>query len=59
MRRRLADFELLHNTEIDSEGEQSAMMADSEPASINEALKKKVWVNTIKEELEAIERNKT
>lgn len=35
------------------------MMVEYEPASINEALKKKVWVNYMKEELEAIERNKT
>lgn len=59
--RRLVDFELLQDTEIDSEGEviHSAMIVDFEPVSINEALKKKVWVNTMKEELEAIERNKT
>ncbi|XP_050918821.1 uncharacterized protein LOC127136281 [Lathyrus oleraceus] len=34
-------------------------MVDSEPVIINESLKKKVWVNSIKEELEAIEINKT
>ncbi|XP_050919449.1 uncharacterized mitochondrial protein AtMg00820-like [Lathyrus oleraceus] len=34
-------------------------MVDSEPASINEALKKMVWVNSMKEEFEAIERKKT
>lgn len=32
---------------------------DHEPVSVNEALKKKVWMKTMKEELEAIERNKT
>lgn len=32
-------------------------MVDYEPVSINEALKMKVWVNVIKEEPEAIERN--
>lgn len=35
------------------------MMMESEPISINEALKNKVWVNVIKEELEVIKRNKT
>lgn len=34
-------------------------MVDSEPVSINEDLKKKVRVNAMKEELEAIERNNT
>ncbi|XP_058783167.1 uncharacterized protein LOC131657826 [Vicia villosa] len=32
---------------------------DSEPVGIEEALKKKLWLNAMKEELEAIERNKT
>ncbi|XP_058783465.1 eukaryotic translation initiation factor 3 subunit C-like [Vicia villosa] len=32
---------------------------DSEQVCIEEALKKKVWLNVMKEELEAIERNKT
>lgn len=35
------------------------MMVGSKPISIIEAFKKKVWVNSRKEELEAIERNKT
>ncbi|XP_050889195.1 uncharacterized protein LOC127094397 [Lathyrus oleraceus] len=34
-------------------------MVDSELVGVNKALKKKVWVNAMKEELEAIERNKT
>ncbi|XP_050876318.1 uncharacterized mitochondrial protein AtMg00820-like [Lathyrus oleraceus] len=34
-------------------------MVNSETVSIIEALKRKVWVNTMKEELEAIERNMT
>lgn len=38
---------------------KSAMILDFEPDIINEALKKKVWVNVMKEELKAIERNKT
>ena len=32
---------------------------DSKPLGIEEALKKKVWLTTMKKELEAIERNKT
>ena len=35
------------------------MLVDFEPLGIEEALKKKVWMNAMKEELEAIERNKT
>ncbi|XP_058761033.1 uncharacterized protein LOC131634384 [Vicia villosa] len=59
--RRFAEFDMLRDTEIDSKGEviQCAMMVDFESVSINEALKKKVWLKSMKEELEAIERNKT
>ena len=35
------------------------MLVDSEPVSVEEALKKKVWLKVMKEELEAIKRNKT
>ncbi|XP_058726097.1 uncharacterized mitochondrial protein AtMg00820-like [Vicia villosa] len=35
------------------------MLVDSEPLGIEEVLKKKVWLNAMKEEIEAIERNKT
>ena len=35
------------------------MLVDSGPVSVEEALNKKVWMNAMKEELEAIERNKT
>ncbi|XP_050878745.1 uncharacterized mitochondrial protein AtMg00820-like [Lathyrus oleraceus] len=34
-------------------------MVEYEPVSINTDLNKKAWVNSMKEELEAIERNKT
>ncbi|XP_058758940.1 uncharacterized protein LOC131632176 [Vicia villosa] len=49
------------DTEVDSEGKvvQCATLVDSEPVGIEEALKKKVWLNATKEELEVIERNKT
>ena len=52
---------MLHDTEVDSEEEiiQCAMLVDSELVGIEEALKQKVWLNAMKEELEAIERNKT
>ena len=52
---------MLQDTEVDLEGKviQCAMLVDSEPLGIEEALKKKVWINAMKEELEAIERNKT
>ncbi|XP_050909720.1 uncharacterized mitochondrial protein AtMg00820-like [Lathyrus oleraceus] len=35
------------------------MLVDSEPISIEEALKKKVWLKIMNEELEAIEKNNT
>src|ERR1043165_5771682 len=35
------------------------MLVDSEPLGIEEALEKKVWLDVMKEELEAIKRNKT
>ncbi|KAK2372692.1 putative mitochondrial protein [Trifolium repens] len=59
--RRFADFEMLQDTEVDSEGEviQCAMLVDSEPVSTEEALKQQVWLQAMKEELDAIKRNKT
>ena len=41
---------MLHDTEVDSEGEivQCATLVDSEPVGIEEALKKKVWLNAMK-----------
>ena len=44
---------MLQDTEVDSEGEivQCAMLVDSEPVSVKEALKKKVLLNSMKEEL--------
>lgn len=52
---------MLQDTGIDFEGEviQCAMMMDFELDSINEALKKKLWLKGMKEELETIERNHT
>ena len=59
--RRYAEFDMLQDTEVDSEGEviQCAMLVDSEPISTEEALKQKLWLKAMKEELDAIERNKT
>ncbi|KAK2439768.1 hypothetical protein QL285_011252 [Trifolium repens] len=52
---------MLQDTEVDSEGEviQCAMLVDSEPVSTEEALKQQVWLQAMKEELDAIKRNKT
>ena len=52
---------MLQDTKVDSEGEivQCVMLVDCEPVNIEEALKKKVWLNAMKEELKAIEINKT
>ena len=52
---------MLQDTQVDYEGEviQCAMLVDSEPITTEEALKKKVWLKAMEEELEAIERNKT
>ncbi|XP_050878055.1 uncharacterized mitochondrial protein AtMg00820-like [Lathyrus oleraceus] len=52
---------MLQDTEVYSKEEviQCVMLVDSEPVSAEEALKKKVWLKTMKEELVAIERNKT
>ena len=52
---------MLQDTKVDSEGEviQCVMLVDSEPVSTEEALKKQVWLQAMKEELDAIERNKT
>ncbi|WJX32266.1 hypothetical protein P8452_20610 [Trifolium repens] len=52
---------MLQDTEVDSEGEviQCAMLVDSEPVSIEEALKQQVWLQAMNEELDAIKRNKT
>lgn len=52
---------MLQDTKVYSEGEviHCAMLVDSEPVSTEEALKKKVWMKAMKEELDSIERNNT
>ena len=59
--RRFAEFDMMLDTEVNSEGEviQCAMLVDSEPVSTKEALKHQLWLQAMKEELDAIERNKT
>ncbi|XP_050889918.1 uncharacterized protein LOC127095246 [Lathyrus oleraceus] len=59
--RRFAEFDILQDTEIDSEGEviMCDMLVDSETVSVEEALKTKVWLKAMEEELNAIERHKT
>ncbi|KAK2378279.1 hypothetical protein QL285_078848 [Trifolium repens] len=54
--RRLAEFDMLQDAEVDSKGEvvQCAMLEDSEPVSTKEALKQKVWLKATKEELETL-----
>lgn len=52
---------MLQDTKIDSEGEviQYTMLVDFEPVNTKEALKKKLLLKVMKEELEVIERNKS
>ncbi|KAK2403434.1 hypothetical protein QL285_052871 [Trifolium repens] len=54
--RRLAEFDMLQDAEVDSKGEvvQHAMLEDSEPVRTEEALKQKVWLKATKEELETL-----
>ncbi|KAK2386221.1 hypothetical protein QL285_060140 [Trifolium repens] len=54
--RRLAEFDMLQDAEVDSKGEvvQCAMLEDSEPVRTEEALKQKVCLKATKEELETL-----
>ncbi|KAK2451727.1 hypothetical protein QL285_010757 [Trifolium repens] len=54
--RRLAEFDMLQDAEVDSKGEvvQCAMLEDSEPVRTEEALKQKVRLKATKEELETL-----
>ncbi|KAI5434848.1 hypothetical protein KIW84_021603 [Lathyrus oleraceus] len=56
--RRFAKFYMLQHTKINSEGEviQCSMLVDSETVSTEEALKQKVWLKAMKEELELLKR---
>ncbi|XP_050876924.1 ribosome biogenesis protein ERB1-like [Lathyrus oleraceus] len=55
---RFTEFDMLQDIEVDFEGEvvQCAMLVDSELVSVEEALKKKVWLKPMKEELEFLKR---
>ncbi|XP_050918376.1 uncharacterized protein LOC127135785 [Lathyrus oleraceus] len=56
--RRSGEFDMLHGTKITSKGEifQCAMLVDSESVSTEEALKQKVWLKNMKEELELLKK---
>ena len=58
---RLRDFELFPDSAVDEEGGlvHLAMFADCEPVRFEDAIKTDIWVNAMKEELNAIERNQT
>lgn len=59
---RLADYEIFSSNSIsmeDEELEHFALLADAEPINFTEAMKEKAWREAMKEEIKAIERNKT
>ena len=55
----MSDFGDVLPGRLEREVIQCVIRVDSKPISIDEALKKKVWVKAMMEELEAIESNKT
>ena len=58
---RLEDYEMFPNSAIDDDGKlvHLALMGEAEPVTFPEAIKKEVWLEAMREELKAIERNKT
>jgi len=58
---RLRDFERFPNQTVTDEGDivQSAMLAEAEPVSFEEALKQNHWNKAMIEELDSIEKNDT
>ena len=58
---RLEDYEMFPDSAIDDDGElvHLAPMGEAEPVTFPEAIKKEVWLEAMREELKAIERNKT
>ena len=58
---RFNEFEMASDADISEEGEliHYALMADSEPLDLNEALKQSKWRLAMVDELKAIERNNT
>ncbi|GAU49921.1 hypothetical protein TSUD_180390 [Trifolium subterraneum] len=59
--RRLADCDMVPDNVIDNEGNivHYAMLADTEPLDVKSALKSKVWLEAMIDELKSIEKNKT
>ncbi|GAU12596.1 hypothetical protein TSUD_132060 [Trifolium subterraneum] len=59
--RRLADCDMVPDNIVDNEGNivHYAMIADTEPLDVKSALKSKVWLKAIIDELKSIEKNKT
>jgi hypothetical protein len=59
--RRLVDCEIVSDNAVDNEGEivHYAMLADTEPLDTKAALKSKVWMEAMIDELKSIEKNKT
>ena len=58
---RLEDYEMFPDSAIDDNGElvHLTLMGEAEPVTFQEASKKDVWLEAMREELKAIERNKT
>lgn len=58
---RFRDYQMFPDNSLDTEGDlvHLALFADCEPINIEEALQSEVWLNAMKEELKAIEKNST
>ena len=58
---RLEDYEMFPDSAIDDDDElvHLALMGKAEPVTFQEAIKKEVWLEAMREELKAIKRNKT
>ncbi|GAU36721.1 hypothetical protein TSUD_318190 [Trifolium subterraneum] len=59
--RRLADCDMVPDNVVDNEGNivHYAMLADTEPLDVKSALKSKVWLEVMIDELKSIEKNRT
>ncbi|PNX70746.1 hypothetical protein L195_g057702, partial [Trifolium pratense] len=59
--RRLTDCEMVPDNAVDNEGDivHYDMLADTEPLDVKSALKSKVWLEAMIDELKSIEKNKT
>lgn len=59
--RRLVEFDLATNSEVNEEGDliHFAMMADMEQVDFKDALKVKEWNNVTVEKLNSIDKNRT